>query len=954
MKFPKFYMAVCVIAVMIAAAVPSFAEVTETVTGGYTVSGDKYDLIKGVFFFPSAVVNDEGNLIDIPARFFYTDGFFAEDSYTYNNHLATASLCMAMSAFYSNEGDYPTKRKNIIQYMKDIGVAESDIYANRYNTIKPQTDSIGVTIGMKRLSNGKILIPVAIRGSNYELEWVSNVTLGEMGEAEGFGEAANIVFGEVKRYIARKNLQAEISNGNVIFWAAGYSRAGATTNLTAKHLVDEYSAAGNKIFAYGLEPAIGGVASEEKSGFNYNCIHSVVNPADLVPRVAPYAMGFKRYGVDHYIPGSNAGTVQTADNGSKYDNTYYKTTSAEYQTVKSKMLAHLLAVNPDITFTDDFSVLGLGLGNKETKYVFKQGDSMTIDDYLDEFMRNFPAWTRLTRSVYNGGVSISSDRYTVYGNVQRSLRALMSLMYGSNTAGKNVFLARFLSQWKTKSLSKWGELSGFIFYCLREWNNPGFKYKPLYINRVIKWFEDTNSLEAFNLSSPEQEKLLRAELPVVVSLILTLAADDFSNRLHKTYGLTQLATLIGNIGVIGMNHHPEVTLAWLRAQDSLYDNDTARVSAMPVIFSPSDSNVRASEVSVIVDVDDLPDFFAPHGSDPAKQLPSTVTGTDSSGTAQELSVTWVSPKIYALNDTLSGDTWTETNVSLSAGTSQPLLYVFEGTVSGGGITISGDVSIDLTANVYVAGIPRVDPPYSVLPEGEYSGPQSVILRRIDDGDGDIQYSISYFADNDDGSQSGGGTWEYKTYTGPVTVGNEEALTTATEYVLAVRVKSNTATSGDSEEIVYYYKINPAVSEDENSEYTANTTSKIFTLSNDSAVCWSFDIPASLDVFATPADSETIPAKKIDVAVVTIAGATKKGTHKIPVKISADGTTWTDYESITFTVSEAEEESELEGEKQTQPEIRVLDHSSGNCNMSLSSLGLLLSLSGLVLGRRRSA
>ena len=50
MKFPKFYMAVCVMAVMIA-AVPSFAEVTETVTGGYTVGTKNYDLIKACSIF---------------------------------------------------------------------------------------------------------------------------------------------------------------------------------------------------------------------------------------------------------------------------------------------------------------------------------------------------------------------------------------------------------------------------------------------------------------------------------------------------------------------------------------------------------------------------------------------------------------------------------------------------------------------------------------------------------------------------------------------------------------------------------------------------------------------------------------------------------------------------------------------------------------------------------------
>ena len=62
-----------------------------------------------------------------------------------------------MAGFYSNEGktgpdaDYSNKNINIRNYMKNIGVAETDIYVNHYNTIRPQTDSIGVTIGKRQL-----------------------------------------------------------------------------------------------------------------------------------------------------------------------------------------------------------------------------------------------------------------------------------------------------------------------------------------------------------------------------------------------------------------------------------------------------------------------------------------------------------------------------------------------------------------------------------------------------------------------------------------------------------------------------------------------------------------------------------------------------------------------------------------------------------------------------------
>ena len=49
---------------------------------GYTASdGTKYDLIKGAFTFPSEVLKsqDGRDIADISARFFYSDGFSAED-----------------------------------------------------------------------------------------------------------------------------------------------------------------------------------------------------------------------------------------------------------------------------------------------------------------------------------------------------------------------------------------------------------------------------------------------------------------------------------------------------------------------------------------------------------------------------------------------------------------------------------------------------------------------------------------------------------------------------------------------------------------------------------------------------------------------------------------------------------------------------------------------------------
>ena len=140
--------------------------------------------------------------------------------------------------------------------------------------------------------------------ANYEKEWASNVTLGKQGEAEGFANAANQVTAEVNQYLEDHGLTQEAADGNVIFWLLGFSRGGATANLTAKRLIDQYE--NDKVYAYTIEAPQGGVASEERSDRDYTVIHNVVCKDDPVPFVAPTDWGFKRYGVDHFIYNSDS------------------------------------------------------------------------------------------------------------------------------------------------------------------------------------------------------------------------------------------------------------------------------------------------------------------------------------------------------------------------------------------------------------------------------------------------------------------------------------------------------------------------------------------------------------------------------------------------------------------------------------------------------------------------
>ena len=919
----------------------AYAANTEIIKGGYTVNGQAYDLIKGVFKFPaisSIKINSDDVLIDLPARFFYSDGFFAEDPYRYNSHLATASLCMAMSGFYSNEGatgkneDYSNKWKNIRQYMLDIGVASKDIYRNDYNMIRPQTDSIGVTIGSKNLSTGRKLIIISIRGANYEKEWASNVTLGTSGEAQGFSRAAGLVFSSLENYIAAKNLENEISDGKVDFWISGYSRAGATTNLTAKRLIDKYisGSKGNHVFAYCIEAPQGGLKNEEKSGSDYTCIHSVINKNDVVPYVAPKDMSFKRYGVDHYLPGTEAGYVS-----GNSDNMFYDYSSSEYLYLREKMLIHLHAVSPHINFADNFSSYGLDLGIfgyfNENSFI-KKGDPLLMNNFLDTFFSRLFGWTNINREKY-------------VSRLQTALRNYTSIVFDAHPAQLELFNERLLKLWD-KDVGKI-DILGAIWYALGEWGKPNFKHKAFYINKVINLLEKNKCYDALMLPYAEKQKLMRIDLPLLLDFIMTFASEDYRNNLYNTRGLTQILTFAFNSKNIMMNHYPEVTLAWLRTQDSLYDNELDGVNSAHVMNDEINTAVNiytAESEGIITNITEVPEIFAERGTEPKSVLPSTVTAEYNNGETSELSITWndANTKWYSPTYNLSGDMWSEIDDIENALTEpDPIMGVFSGRVNiPDGAKLSGDVSADITASVYIAGTERLDPPEASLPDGEYNGPQEVIFNCLDGNSRDIVYLVSNVVEYDDGGRGGGGDFPTN-YTGPITIG-KDVQSEDEQYMLVASVESNESDKAKSETLIWSYKIMPLNSEDVNSEYVSNTTSKIFTLSKDTEVLWrTVENPeSSIFVYVTPSNSEEVSTKTVNVTVITIEGTTKRGVYKIPVQISTDGgITWTDETEITFETVRADDK-------------KGVGTSGSGCNSGLTAIGLCCALSAIIVKNSR--
>ena len=268
---------------------------------------------------------------------YYSDGFFKTNPNDYQPHMATLACQLThASTTYINGNDYSKGDKQIRDALTTLGF--DSIYTTDTYTKKPTVDSIACAIAKKDItdvkdSKYKYAVDITVRSANYEAEWANNVKLGKKGEAEGFGGSANkIVANYLPDFLkAKPKVEDALNKGEVAFFVNGYSRGGATANIAAKKLVDEYQSKGNAVYAYCIEAPQGGVASLENPKVDYGCIHNVVNPNDLVCYVGPTKMGFKRYGVDHFVCGTptdsknlQKGTIFEALTDNKFDAIAYE------------------------------------------------------------------------------------------------------------------------------------------------------------------------------------------------------------------------------------------------------------------------------------------------------------------------------------------------------------------------------------------------------------------------------------------------------------------------------------------------------------------------------------------------------------------------------------------------------------------------------------------------------
>lgn len=471
----------------------------------------------------------ESDKKDYEATYFYDDAYFYDDSTEYNSSLATMSLCLALSAFGSGDAgnDYTLKSQNVIGLFDDLGF--NHIYTTDTYDVKPGSDTIAAAIAQNPIKdddgNKYTLLTVAVRGGGYEKEWASNFTIGQSGvNHQGFDEAAQYVLNELEQYINDSNNEVE---GNIKIWITGYSRAAATANLVAAE-IDKRISSGNSIgsnivldkedvYAYTFETPVNTTDNDAKNMDVYNNIFNIINPNDLVTKVAPVSMGFKRYGIDKVLP--------TREN--KYNS---------YSRLRENMLGFYDKLESSGEYVlDDFAIYRFNV-----KKIIPGGDSafelipnntQSICSFLDE------AISKLVNDYVN------RDVFALY--MQDGIREICKAIYEDESKATKI-IQSVIDKFDGKTIAT---------LLLRISIDEAGVY-----DTVAGYLID--SMRAEGIYNFDEDKIRETAVPLLDILLSYI----FNNPDY-------LATIVENKSIYTTAHYPELCLAWMQTQDVNYTTD---------------------------------------------------------------------------------------------------------------------------------------------------------------------------------------------------------------------------------------------------------------------------------------------------------------------------------------------------------------------------------------------
>ncbi len=517
------------------------------------VDSNRYNLLENVPTPQTVSITPSTASVDhnYETEIYFSDSYFESSAYEYNSHLGTASMLMCSASIPSRvEYQVPAAEwyTNQPNHLRDFftAIGFEDFKANDAYKAPSTISSIGLGLAKKEITTSSgtyTLIAGCPRSGSYYKEWASNFTLGDGTKTdymhEGWYNAAQTFIQFMKDYVSEENI-----TGNVKVWLSGFSRGGATANITAG-LLDNKLDNNEQIFGENVnftKDDLYTYTFEAPQGANvnsktvkqpkdplYNNIFNIVNPNDVVTKVAMSYYGFTRFGVEKFV------TTKFYD-PDNYENNR-KTMIQLYQSIDPdvpKYTADNLTVYTTSFVNSLLSTAGgaIGIAINLANFLQKDDTKVNYDSnivcnlFIDEFTKSMGSRSDYAKKYQPKMITIADMLYSTDASLGDFIPGVSSsLLTGTSLLLPAAFLAYIVSGRKEV-------------------------FKIPFVTSQLVSDDDTNE-----------------RLESLCGLLADVCAPLASAYWEKP---NELIAISMNISNIFQNHYTEVSIAHMMAQDSYY------------------------------------------------------------------------------------------------------------------------------------------------------------------------------------------------------------------------------------------------------------------------------------------------------------------------------------------------------------------------------------------------
>ena len=244
---------------------------------------------------------------EVPMSYQWDKYWLQGDSYVYNHGLARICGAISSSVYLQEQG-------TLTRLWTELGGDGSSVRDYHYKLIEPEyKDKSAYSFGLMDLPDGDRAVLVAIRGTNGQQEWLSNLNIADSTHKkqryhEGFEKAARLVLQDLYAYLQEHGVE----EGRASFLITGHSRGAAVADLVGAFLDRgetaedgaSFQVEPSRVYTYTFAtPSSCTVIGERRAGL-YQNIFNIINPEDAVPEL-PFKGGswdYNNFGVCLYLP----------------------------------------------------------------------------------------------------------------------------------------------------------------------------------------------------------------------------------------------------------------------------------------------------------------------------------------------------------------------------------------------------------------------------------------------------------------------------------------------------------------------------------------------------------------------------------------------------------------------------------------------------------------------------